>query len=367
MRARWEFDAVRRLSVPGRRPLLSTCPSRGSTADGPPEQMSAIVEGISDADAWSDQKSNLWHSGQTTCADMCSAVRVGFVALMSDGVAVEGRVEVRGGSVWYRLAGEGDGPPLVTLHGGPGYPSASLQTLEALASDRRVVFYDQLGCGNSERPNDPSLWTMERFIDELERLLEHVGLDEVHLLGHSWGTMLAVDYYLSHPEKVRTMILVSPALSASRWKDDSERLISEFPAELRAIYADPDANEEDVERLKSEYMSRHFLRLREAPEPVRRAMEGFAPQVYLTMWGPNEFTPTGSLKVYERTEELPHIGVPVLYLCGRYDSATPEATEQYATATPDADMRIFENSAHHPFIEDADSFTATASKFLGAH
>ncbi len=285
---------------------------------------------------------------------------------MSDSVAVEGRVEVRGGSVWYRIVGEGEGPPLVTLHGGPGYPSASLQPLEALAAERRVVSYDQLGCGNSDRPDDPSLWTMDRSIDELERLLDHLELDSIHLLGHSWGTMLGMDFYLAHPKTVRSMIMVSPALSASRWAEDSERLISSFPAELRAIHADPDASEEDVGRLKSEYMRRHFLRLREEPEPVKRAKEGFGPQVYITMWGPNEFTPVGPLKDYERTDDLPSISVPVLYLCGRYDSATPEATEFYASLTPGAETRVFENSAHHSFIEDAHSFTTAAKAFLAA-
>ena len=286
---------------------------------------------------------------------------------MSAGSAIEGRLEVQGGSVWYRVVGEGDKPPLVTLHGGPGYPSASLQNLEALASDRRVVFYDQLGCGNSDRPDDPSLWTMERSIDELHRLLEHLDLAEVHLLGHSWGTMLAVDFYLSRPEAVRSMVLVSPALSAARWSDDSERLISQFPAELRAIHADPDASEQDIERLKNEYMSRHFLRLRDDPEPVKRAKEGFGPQVYVTMWGPNEFTPVGPLKEYERTSDLPGIKVPVLYLCGRFDSATPASTEFYASVTPGAEVRIFENSAHHSFIEDSDSFATAARTFLNTH
>ncbi len=279
---------------------------------------------------------------------------------------VEGRIEVRGGSVWYRLVGDGDGPPLVTLHGGPGYPSASLQPLEGLASGRRLVFYDQLGCGNSDRPDDPSLWTMERFIDELERLLDHLGFEYVHLLGHSWGTMLAVDFYLRRPQSIRSMILVSPALSASRWEDDSERLISAFTPELREIHADPHASAEEVERLTAEYMSRHFLRIREDPEPVKRAREGFGPQVYTTMWGPNEFTPTGPLKDYERADDLPRLNVPVLYLCGRYDSATPQTTEFYASLTPNSAIKVFENSSHHCFIEDADDFTTTAIKFLAA-
>jgi len=285
---------------------------------------------------------------------------------MSTPVAEDGRVQVEGGSIWYRLVGENDGHPVVTLHGGPGYPSASLQPLEALASDGQVVFYDQLGCGNSDRPDDPSLWTVKRYVDELERLLRHLDLAEVHLLGHSWGTMLAVDFYMAHPQSVRSMVLVSPALSASRWKQDCERLISQLPPDLRAIHADPDASKDDIDRLKSEFMSRHFLRLKHEPESHKRAMEGFGEQVYLTMWGPNEFTPTGVLEDYERVDDLSDIEVPVLLLCGRYDEATPESTHLYTSLLPNAEMKVFENSAHNAFLEDADEFITTVRRFLAS-
>jgi proline iminopeptidase len=179
--------------------------------------------------------------------------------------------------------------------------------------------------------------------------------------------MLAVDFYLTHPGVVRSMVLLSPALNATRWTQDCERLISQLPAELRAIHANPDAAEEDVDRLNSEFMSRHFLRLRDEPESVKRAKEGFGLQVYLTMWGPNEFTPTGVLKEYDRTDDLPGIKVPALYLSGRYDSATPESTRFYASLTPGADTKVFENSAHHAFLEDSESFMATVGQFLASH
>ncbi len=254
----------------------------------------------------------------------------------------------------------------MTLHGGPGYPSAYLEPLEALASDRPVVFYDQLGCGNSDRPEDVSLWSVERSVDELALLLDHLDLDDVYLLGHSWGTMLAVDFYLAHPETVRSMVLVSPSLSASRWSADCERLISRLPADLRAIHADPDATEEETDRLKAEFMNRYFLRLSDEPESVKRAKDGFGELVYTAMWGPNEFTATGVLKDYERASDLADIEVPVLYLCGRHDEATPEATHFYASLTPNAEVKVFENSAHNAFLEDTDEFIATVARFLAA-
>lgn len=286
---------------------------------------------------------------------------------MVKAVGEEGRVEVQGGSIWYRVVGGEDGPPLVTLHGGPGYPSVSLQPLETLASDRPVIFYDQLGCGNSDRPEDASLWTLERSVDELRLLLRHLDLGDVHLLGHSWGTMLAVDFYLAYPDVVRSLVLVSPALSAARWTADCERLISLLPADLQAIHADPDASEEDVDRLNTEFMKRHFLRLDEEPESSKRAKKGFGESVYLAMWGPNEFTPTGVLAAYDRTDHLADITVPVLYLCGRHDEATPESTRFYASMTPNAEVAVIEDSSHNSFLEQTSEFMATVRDFLAVH
>ncbi len=285
---------------------------------------------------------------------------------MTESSVGEGRLEVEGGSIWFRLVGGGEAPPVVTLHGGPGYPSASLEPLEALASDRQVVFYDQLGCGNSDRPEDASLWTVERFVDELGRLLRHLDIDDAHLLGHSWGTMLAVDFYLAHPDAVRSLVLVSPALSAPRWSADCERLISRLPPDLRAIHADPDATGQEIERLNTEFKRRHIFRPDEEHEARRKAGAGFGELVYNTMWGPNEFTPTGSLKEYDRTDDLAEIGVPVLYLCGRHDEATPESTHFYASLTPNARVKVFEDSAHFSPLEETDEFMDTVARFLTA-
>ncbi len=105
----------------------------------------------------------------------------------------EGHVTVNGGKIWYRIVGSGKGTPVLVLHGGPGFPSDYLQPLEALGDERPVVFYDQLGCGKSDRPEDPKLWRAQRFVEELAEVRNALGLERIHLYGHSWGTMLAVD------------------------------------------------------------------------------------------------------------------------------------------------------------------------------
>ena len=112
----------------------------------------------------------------------------------------EGYINVPGGRVWYRSVGPDSGSegrtPLLCLHGGPGFTHNYLEPLEALADQRRVVFYDQLGCGRSDRPDDETLWTVERFVEELVQVRAALGLDRLHLFGSSWGGMLAMQYVL---------------------------------------------------------------------------------------------------------------------------------------------------------------------------
>jgi proline iminopeptidase len=267
----------------------------------------------------------------------------------------QGRVDVPGGQIWFKVVGDGS-VPLVTLHGGPGYPSDSLQPLLALASRRQVVFYDQLGCGRSDRPDEVALWTVERFVQELQQLIEALGADSVDLFGHSWGTMLAVDYTLEHPDRVRSLVLASPALSATRWTADCARLIGLLPTELADIYRDPQAGPEDVARLNAEFVRRHFSRLDPWPESMEAARTEFGAEVYQTMWGPNEFTPTGSLADFDRTDVLHRIACPTLFTCGRHDEATPESTAFYASLVPGARVEVFEDSAHVAFHEETERY-----------
>jgi pimeloyl-ACP methyl ester carboxylesterase len=142
----------------------------------------------------------------------------------------EGYVDVPGGRVWYRIVGRGTATPVLVLHGGPGAPSYYLKPLAALADERPVVFYDQLGAGHSDPITDTTLLTVDRFVAELAAVRAALGLHEVHILGHSWGTMLATDYLLTKPAGVRSVILASPALSIPRWLADADTLLAAMPA-----------------------------------------------------------------------------------------------------------------------------------------
>ena len=176
----------------------------------------------------------------------------------------EGMILVPGGRVWYRIVGDGPRTPLLVLHGGPGAPSYYLKPLAALANDRPVVFYDQLGAGHADHPTDTTLWRMDRFIEELKIVRGKLGLTRVHILGTSWGTMLATDYMLTHPSGVRSLILASPALSVPLWIHDADSLRGTLPDSTQAKIAkhekDGTFDSPEYQSAMAEYYHRYVSR-----------------------------------------------------------------------------------------------------------
>lgn len=298
------------------------------------------------------------------------ASTIAFVTACGDqGLAPgEGYVEVEGGRVWYRIVGSGDDTPLLLLHGGPGAPSYYLNPLEGVSVDRPVIFYDQLGAGRSDRPTDSSLWTVDRFVRELHDVRTALGLHQVHILGHSWGTMLAVDYMLTEPDGVRSLILASPALSVRRWAEDAERLLALLPEETRATiekhHASGTTDDPEYQEATMEYYQRYFSRADPWSPDLLRAFEELNTDVYFLMWGPSEFAATGTLKDYEREDVLPRLDLPVLFTAGRHDEATPETVEHYRSLVPGAKIAIFENSAHMTMLDEPQANVDVVREFL---
>lgn len=280
----------------------------------------------------------------------------------------EGRVAVPGGEVWYRVVGEGGATPLLTLHGGPGVPHDYLEPLAALCHERPVVFYDQLGCGRSDRPTDASLWRVERFVEELAAVRTALGLEHVHILGQSWGTMLLADYLLTRPPGVESAIFSNPALSIPRWVADANRLRRALPASTQALLR---RHEEhgwtdcpEYQAALHAYYARHVCRLAPWPEPLERSFAGMGRDVYLAMNGPSEFFVTGTIKDYDRTARLHEITVPSLFLCGRYDEATPETTALYHRLVAGSEMVVLEHSSHMAVLEERDRYLRVVRDFL---
>lgn len=280
----------------------------------------------------------------------------------------EGYVPVTGGNVWYRIIGTRDKSPLLVLHGGPGYAHHYLRPLDGLADTLPVVFYDQLGCGNSDWPADERLWTIKRFRDELRQIQETLGIEKMHLFGHSWGSILAVEYYLAYPDFVKSIVLASPCLNTARWTEDAAELIELLPeATRKSIYshqADGTTQSEEYILAVREYERRYLCRLEPPPQPMLESKANTNDLIYTTMWGPSEFFPTGTLKDYDCTGRLHKVSCPVLFTCGRYDEATPSATQWYSSLVPNSKIAIFEQSAHMAHLEETGAYLGAVGNFL---
>lgn len=281
----------------------------------------------------------------------------------------DGFIEVKGGKVWYQRNDLGmNKTPVIVLHGGPGSSHYSMQGLKVLAEQRPVIFYDQLGCGKSERPTDDSLWQLDRFVEELGQVRKALSLDEVHILGHSWGTTLAAAYMLTKPEGIKSVIFSSSCLSAPLWAADQERNRQKLPKDVQETLKTAESNgTTDSEKYKNatHEFNKHFVcRLDPWPEFLKKGAHLKNTEVYNIMWGPSEFHVTGNLKDFDCTQRLKEIKVPTLYTCGRYDEATPETTEYYHSLTLNSRFHVFENSAHMPYLEEPKAYLRVVGDFL---
>jgi pimeloyl-ACP methyl ester carboxylesterase len=269
----------------------------------------------------------------------------------------EGFLPFRGFSTWYGFVGDGEEPgrlPLLCLHGGPG--GTHLPLAEGLAPlaerGRRVVFYDQLGSGDSDRPDDPSLWTVETFVEQLDAVRDGLALDELHLFGSSWGGMLALEYAFTKPSGLTSLILNSTPTSAPRWAEEARRLYAGLPSGLEEKQAD------------EEFKRRHIIRLEPEPEVLSRGRAKFGTQVYERMWGPNEFTVTGTLKEWDVIDRLDEVDVPTLITSGRHDECTPKLVEPLHDGISGSEWVLFEVSAHMPYLEEPERYLEVVGAFL---
>jgi len=282
-------------------------------------------------------------------------------------MAREGYIEVPGGRVWYRSVGEG-GTPLLCLHGGPGFTHYYLEPLEVLADRRQVIFYDQLGCGRSDRPEDVSLWTVDRFVEELAQVREALGLSRLHLFGSSWGGMLAMQYTLDRRPELESLILCGSPASMIRWVKDCDELLAAQPADVRRAIRE---HEEAGFTACPEYQSailgfyrEHVCRLSPWPAGLERSFAEAGYSVYTTMNGPSEFTVTGTLKTWDIMDRLPEIQVPTLLVGGRHDECRPGHLEEMHRRIAGSRLVIIEDASHLCFAEQPDEFTGLVNSYL---
>jgi len=283
---------------------------------------------------------------------------------------VEGRIPFRGYETWYRDVGPEGGIPLVCLHGGPGSTHYYFTPLEELAREgRRVVLYDQLGCGSSDRPDDPDLWTVELFVDELRTVREALNLDRIHLLGTSWGAMLAIEYMLTQPDGVVSLVLNSPPTSSQTWMAEAARLRDELPEHHRRAIAEHEAagttEHPDYVAAEEEFWRRHVMLLDPPPDFIQRGRAERGTPVYRALWGVSEWNATGRLRDWDVRDRLGEIRVPTLVTSGKYDECTPKLAEDAQRGIPGAERVLFEESSHSAYVEEAEHFRDVLTDFLG--
>jgi L-proline amide hydrolase len=288
----------------------------------------------------------------------------------------EGYVPFRGGRTWYRslaAASEHDARlPLLCLHGGPGANWLHLKPYEALANERRVVFYDQIGSGNSglEEPHEVSIWQPELFVEEVGVVREALGLERVHVLGHSWGGMLGMQYATEQPEGLVSLIVESSPPSVPEWMPEVARLRSELPPEVEATLREHEeagtTDSPEYEEASMVFYRRHVCRTEPWPDWLVECFEKLEanPEVYHAMNGPSEFHVIGTIRNWDITPRLGRIQVPTLVFSGRHDEVTPACTEAAHRAIPGSEYVVLEESSHMAQAEQPEETLALVRGFL---
>ncbi len=284
----------------------------------------------------------------------------------------EGYVNVEGGRIWYKIVGNGPGTPLLLIHGGPGSSScAGIPGYSLLSNDRPIIFYDQLGSGNSDRPTDTLLWKLPRFVNEIDALRAALGLERLHILGSSWGGAVLAEYMVTKkPTGVSSVIFSGPLLSTPIWLEDAAILLATLPRNLQDTIKKYEALKDYA---SPQYMAAtdsfyaRFMSVKKwppTPASTCEGVSGFNNAVYNYMWGPTEFSAPGTLKNFDRTADLHSIQEPVLFIAGRYDEVRPATIYQFQKLVPKSKAVIIEDAGHSKIIDQPEKFTSALRSFL---
>jgi proline iminopeptidase len=264
--------------------------------------------------------------------------------------------------VWTKKIGSGR-IKMLTLHGGPGFNHEYFECFEDFLPQQGIEFYyyDQLGSSYSDQPDDASLWTIDRFREEVEQVRAALGLEDFYLLGHSWGGMLGIEYALKYQKHLKGFVLSSMTASIPSYMEYAAKLRAELPADVIAILdkyekkGEYQAPEYQETMMKAVY-SRHICRLDPWPDPVERAFKHMNEKVYNTMQGPNEFVVTGTFKDWDRWKDLAQIRVPTLVISGRYDEMNPEDMRREGKLIANSRVVLCEKGSHLAMWDDQEAY-----------
>jgi proline iminopeptidase len=278
--------------------------------------------------------------------------------------------------VWTKRLGHNPRIKLLLLHGGPG---ATHEYFEALENDLgaagiELYYYDQLGSAYSDQPTDTSLWTIDRFVDEVEQVRVALGLDKdnFYLLGHSWGGILAVEYALRHGDHLKGLIISSMMMSIPDYNHYAETVLAkQMPAEVVAeIKAIESRGEYDspryTELLIPNFYHAHVCRLSEWPDAVNRALGKINRQIYVLMQGPSEFGASGLLEKWDRKADLPKLAMPTMVIGAGNDTMDPAHMKWVSTQVQHGSFLLCPNGSHLAMWDDQQVYIAGLLKWLAA-
>jgi proline iminopeptidase len=284
----------------------------------------------------------------------------------------EGRAVVPGGTVWWKKVGEGPKTPLLTLHGGPGAGHNYLLPLAALAEGRPVIFYDQLGCGKADSPADESIYTIPRAAAEVDAVRKALDLDRIVLFGHSWGSMLAIEYLCEGRGRgVEKLILGGALASVPQANAGMQRLIAQMPggARLKALEAAHQESSPEYEKLTDQFYHLYVSRADPWPPELLESLDVASKSIaYRVMNGPNEFTIIGTIKDWDRRKDLAalKLRIPTLITTGDSDEVTLDCHETIHRAIPGSKLEIFKGCGHMTMNDKPAEYVASLRRFMSA-
>jgi proline iminopeptidase len=274
--------------------------------------------------------------------------------------------------VWTKKIGSGPVKVLL-LHGGPGFSHEYLEALESFLPQAGIemYYYDQLGCNNSDQPDDPELWTLDRYTTEVEEVRRGLGLEHFILYGHSWGGILAIEYALHHQQHLRGLVISDMTAGIQSYLRRTDFIKRQLPpdtlARLAALEAKEDYDSPEYQKIMMEDLyPKMICRVQPWPEPVSRAFRHANDKIYNLMQGKSEFLVTGNLKHWERWDRLHEIKVKALTIGARYDEMDPEDMKKMASLMPNASYAFCSNGSHLCMWDDQEIYFKHLLNFLHA-
>lgn len=277
-------------------------------------------------------------------------------------------------NVWTKRFGNNPKIKVLLLNGGPGATHEYFECMESFLPQEGIefIYYDQLGCGNSDNPRDTSMWSLPRYVEEVEQVRQALKLDKnnFYLLGHSWGGILAAEYAFKYQQNLKGLIISNMMMSCpayGKYADEvlAKQLKPEVLKEIRQIEAKKDfANPRYMGLLEPNFYAQHLCRIVPNPEPVRRAMSKINQSLYVTMQGPSEFGISGKLTTWDRVPDLPKLTVPFLSIGGKYDTMDPDHMRLIATKVQHGAALICPQGSHMAMYDDQQTYMTGFVKFL---